>query len=238
VGSDPLRAGAWLALAAVSIATPPIFHQVKPAPPVPDAVARLYVPGKINVVEFADFECPFCRLLHPTLRKVIGEYPDGTVHFVRLNVPLPMHPNAEPASRAYLCAKSQGKGEELADRLVTIELGPETIRRAAVGVGVEPAPFDRCFADPKTAAAVAREGLLFANAGLRGLPTTFVEGESLRGAVEAPALRDAFEQARAGETTAGIPGPLYFGLAAALAAALAWFGRARRATIEDAGQRT
>jgi predicted DsbA family dithiol-disulfide isomerase len=149
-----------------------------------------------------------------------------------------MHPNAEPASLAYLCAKAQRKGEALADRLVEIELGHQTIRRAAVGVGLDPTEFDRCFANPKTLAEVAREAMLFESSGLRGLPTTFVEGERLLGAVDESALRDAFERARAGETTKGIPGPVYFGLIAALAAALAWFGRARRATLQDAGQRT
>jgi uncharacterized membrane protein len=111
---EPLRPFAWLGLAGLGIAGPALWVLVMPAPPVPAVIRALYEPDKINVVEFADFECPYCRKLHPVLKDVIRSYPAGDVHFVRKHVPLAMHENARPAARADICAEAQGKGEILA----------------------------------------------------------------------------------------------------------------------------
>src|SRR6185503_6117111 len=94
-------------------------------------VRAVYEPGKINVVEFADFECPYCRALHPVLKRVIQDYPADRVHFVRKHVPLEMHELARPAARAAVCTEEQGKGEAMADALVQAELSEAAIRRAA-----------------------------------------------------------------------------------------------------------
>ncbi|HEX7670399.1 MAG TPA: vitamin K epoxide reductase family protein, partial [Polyangiaceae bacterium] len=126
---DPLKRGAWILLSGVAIAFPTVWTIVKPAPPVPASVRALYVPGKVNVVEFADFECPYCRRLHPVLKSVLHEYPAERLHFVRRHVPLPGHPDALPAARAAVCAEQQGLGEKLADKLVELELSPAADRR-------------------------------------------------------------------------------------------------------------
>jgi predicted DsbA family dithiol-disulfide isomerase/uncharacterized membrane protein len=225
---DPLERRAWTALLVITVLVPVGWTLLKPAPPVPSVILRQYVPDKINVIEFADFECPFCRKLHPLLKRVMAEYPKDRVHFVRKQVPLEMHEMALPAARAAVCAEAQGMGEELANRLIEIELSAAEIRRAAVGVGVEPVAFDRCLASSDPEARIMADRKLLEDAGMEGLPTTYIGGTRILGVVSEAALRDAFERAARGEGSTGIPAPAYATLAAVLVVAAAWLGRSRR----------
>ena len=130
---------------------------------------RCTQPGKINVVEFADYECPFCRLLHDRLKAIIKDYP-GKVNFVRLNMPLQSHPSARHAARAGLCAEAQGKGDAMADRLFSAEdLSPAANRRAAAELGLDVAEFERCVASPDTDKKIDAAGQDPARRGISGV---------------------------------------------------------------------
>jgi len=230
---DPLSWWAWVALASVAVGAAPGWVTVKPAPPIPSQIRALYVPGKINVVEFADFECPFCRLYHPELKRVVSSYPPGEVHFVRKHVPLAMHPEAKPAARAVICAEEQGKAEELGDRLVDIELSPTAIRRAAIEIGVDGAKLDRCLGTSDPDRRIEADTKLLEQVGMQGLPTTYVGGKKLLGAVPEDAVRDAFEHAdpkKRGESR-GVPGPLFAAAVLLAVAGLVWLGRRSHGTV-------
>ena len=229
--ADPLRRGAWIALAGVTLAIPLGWVTVKPTPPVPPSVLALYVAGKINVVEFADFECPYCRKLHPVLKHVLGDYPAERVHFVRRHVPLPGHPDALPAARAAVCAEAQGLGEKLADKLVEIELSPSANRRAALEVGVDSAKFDQCLAGTDPDRRIDADTRALEEAGMAGLPTTYIQDKRLLGAVPEVAVRDALDRAMRGEGNTGIPGPIYVPLALLGLFAVAWLGRSSRGKL-------
>jgi len=228
---DPLREWAWGAVAALAVVAPFVWVQVKPVPPVPDVIRALYVPGKVTVVEFADFECPFCRRLHPVLKEVLGEYPKEQIHFVRKHVPLESHEHSDEAARAVVCAEKDGKAELLADVLVTIDLSDEAIRKAALGVGVAGDAFDRCVRSPEAEARLAADTRLLQEAGMQGLPTTYIGGKRLLGLASAPALRDAIDRALRGETDKGVPLPAFLGLLGALFGGVVWLGRVRRGKI-------
>ena len=62
----------------------------------------------VTIVEYSDFQCPYCSRLAETLHEVVGEH-DQDVKLVFKQFPLPMHPQAEPAARAALAAHRQGK---------------------------------------------------------------------------------------------------------------------------------
>lgn len=229
VEAPALARWAWLTLGALAIAAPLLWPRVRPRPPVPPGIAAYYQPGKINVVEFADFGCPFCRMLHPRLNKLVAAYP-GKVNFVRLNLPLPQHPGARDAARAYLCAEAQQRGDQLADRLFEAdELGPAANRRLAVELGLDADAFDRCVAAPATDATIDRQTQLLRAAGFQGLPTTYVGATQIIGAQPDEVFRKAFDEAERGESARGVPGAVYVLLALLAALGVAAAGRRKPA---------
>src|SRR5450432_3976735 len=140
----------WPIAMIVALALPGAWAIVQPSPPVPREIARLWVAGKINVVEFADFQCPFCKQQHPPMSEVLGEY-QGRVHFVRLNMPLTMHSQSRTAARAYCCAEDQDKGPAMADALFQSEtLTPEGCEKLAVSLGLSLTDYRACVASSST----------------------------------------------------------------------------------------
>lgn len=223
--SSPLYGAAWLAIAALVVAGPLLWSALEPPPPIPSAVAALYQPGKRNVVEFADFECPYCRRLHGRLAPLLAEYGD-TVHFVRAHRPLPQHPHAEHAARAAICAAEQGKGEAMADRLFEITLNDAAIARLAEGLRLEPVAFDRCVNSAQTSAALERDRALLPDGELQGLPTTYIGSQQFVGVPTEAALRDALERAHHRPSTAP-SGALFAALLAGSVGLVGLLGRRR-----------
>lgn len=215
----------WAALGGLAIAAPLVWPHARPEPPVPAPIRAFYIPGKINVVEFADYECPFCRGLAPRLKQVMNAYP-GRVNFVRLNLPLErIHPQARDAARAQVCAAEQGKGEQMADALFEAkELSTKGNRRIAVGMGLDMDRFDKCVADAATDKRIDQQGKLLRDAGFPGLPTTYVGADKVVGAQPDDVFRKAFEQAARGDSAQGIPGWLYLLIVGVLALGLAGAG--------------
>ncbi len=226
-----LRHGAWPALGLLALCAPLLWPQLRPAAPVPAGVRKLYVPGKINVVEFADYECPFCRALHPVLKTVLASYPNK-VSFTRLNLPLHSHEFARGAAQAQVCAREQGKGDAMADRLFAADdLTPTTNRAVAHTLGVELGAYDQCIASGKADRMIDAESKILLDAGLQGLPTTYVGAKTILGAQGEEIFRDAFDRAEAGVGDRGIPRPIYWGSVFVLVLAVSWVGRVRRATL-------
>ena len=64
--------------------------------------------GVVTIVEFSDFQCPFCSRVNPTIAQIVEEYPDQVRIFFK-QMPLGFHDRAEPAARAALAAHNQGK---------------------------------------------------------------------------------------------------------------------------------
>lgn len=170
---------AWGALYAFALLAPPAVALSKPSP-LPEYVRRLHVPGKINVVEVSDFQCPHCRRLHGPLSDVIAPHGDR-VHFVRLPYPLPGHRHGRGAALMYLCAQQLGRGEAAADALFRADLakmGPEQLART---VGIPPQALATCLADPETTAGLESAMKAVAQGGFRGLPTVYIGHQTLLG---------------------------------------------------------
>ncbi len=225
--AEVLPSFSWIALGAIAIGAPLIWPKVRPKPNVPPAIQAFYVAGKINVVEFADFQCPFCRMLHPQLKAITRDYP-GQVNFVRMNMPLDRHAQAMGAARAYVCAGEQGKGEEMADALFeTEELSVASNRRLAVQMALDADKFDACVKDPKTEAGVRKESQILRKAGFQGLPTTYVGNEIIVGAQGEEVFREAFDRAAKGAGNTGVPGWAFLIGVVVLAGAAIGIGRMR-----------
>jgi predicted DsbA family dithiol-disulfide isomerase/uncharacterized membrane protein len=230
-GAEPLRDGGWMALGVLAVSAPLLWPSLRPTPPVPPAIAKFHVPGKINVVEFVDFQCPHCRFFHPRLKAILAEYGDR-VHFTRLDLPLEMHPLARGAARAHVCAVARGKADAMADALFeTEDLEEAGLIKAGEKVGLDGTELRRCLAAPETEAAVARSERILLDAKLlEGLPTTFVGSTMLVGTQEDATLRDAFDRAATDGSLPGVPGPVFIGAIAAAALAIVWFGREKGRT--------
>jgi len=228
-----LRGWAWTALAAIALLAPLIWPKLQPQPPVPPPIQQFYKPGKINVVEFADFECPFCRALHPRLKKIMEEYGDR-VNFVRLNMPLTRHPMAMGAAKAAVCAKAQDREAAMADAMFdTEDLSPKNLRRIALGLGVKADEFDACLTDEKTVAAIKKDGQILRDSGFQGLPTTYVGGREIVGAQSDDVFREAFEQAARGDKDTGVPATLYVALVAIALGSVVHFGKSPKKKSRD-----
>ncbi|MFA6426917.1 MAG: thioredoxin domain-containing protein [Candidatus Magasanikbacteria bacterium] len=85
-------------------------------PNLPNAIWRGNENAKVTIVEFSDFECPYCNRFEPTMAQILNDYKDK-VKFTYRNFPLSFHANAQKAAEAFECAKEQGKGFEMHDKL-------------------------------------------------------------------------------------------------------------------------
>src|SRR5690606_10894299 len=195
--SEPLKPWAWIGLLAVAVATPLLWVTVKPGDAVPAAITKLQKPGALNVFEFADFQCPHCRRLHPMLKAELSQRP-GEVHFQRFYVPLPSHALAEDSARAAVCAAKLGKEEEMADLLFEQPLERDIWFKHAETLALDSQAFKSCLNADQTTEVLADTIDLFNATGARGLPTTFIGSQVLKGAPPAPVVREAFEKARTG----------------------------------------
>ena len=93
--------------------------------------------AKVTIVEFSDFECPFCKRGHATMKQLMQTYPND-VKFAFKHRPLPMHKNADPAARASAAAGLQGKFWEMADSFFENQgkLGPDFYESQAKALGL------------------------------------------------------------------------------------------------------
>jgi protein-disulfide isomerase len=149
-----------------------------------DAPFRGPANAPVTLVEFSDFECPFCKRAHPTLLQLFEKYP-GKVKLVYRDFPLEsIHPQARRAAEAARCAQDQGKFWEYYDLLFTEspKLSPDDLKRYATQVGLDGAKFDACVAGGAHKAVIQRDLDEGNRLGITGTPAFFVNGRPLSGA--------------------------------------------------------
>jgi protein-disulfide isomerase len=137
----------------------------------------------IEIVEFSDFQCPFCRSAFPTVQQVLAKYGDQ-VHFVYRHFPLSIHPDAVPAAEAAACAAKQGKFWPYHDRLFSSapKLSDADLKADAAALGLDMTAFGACVDGHQTKAEVDQDMKDGEALGVTGTPAFFVNGRSLEGA--------------------------------------------------------
>jgi len=137
----------------------------------------------IEIIEFSDFQCPFCLRANPTVEQVLKTYGDR-VRFVYRHFPLGNHPNARPAAEASQCAAEQGKFWEYHDRLFAnpSKLSDADLKQHAAALGLDAAKFNGCVDTHKYKAQVDADMQAGEEAGVNGTPAFFVNGRMLSGA--------------------------------------------------------
>jgi uncharacterized membrane protein/thiol-disulfide isomerase/thioredoxin len=212
---------AWLLAAAVAVGAPFLWAHYPVIPPLAPEIAALQAPGGlVTIVSFTDFECPFCRALHPTLEEVVHQHA-GQIVLVRKMMPLSSHAGALPAALAYECAPPEkldrmveelyGAPEELLNREGLLAL-------AEAKLGMSREALGRCMDAPETLARVEADKALFTQIQGQALPLTYVGPRVLLG-FKPDALREAVSLALGGPRPSLPLGGLLALVGAALAAA-------------------
>lgn len=157
------------------------------------------VDAPVTIVEYSDFQCPFCARFHPTVKQILENYPDK-VRWVYKHFPLAsIHPEATPAAEASECAAEQGKFWEFADGLFDNQsrLSKSFYSDLAEDLGLNTSQFDECVSSRKYQDLVQANLDEGADVGVRGTPGSFVNGEVIPGAVPYNSLEQAVERALA-----------------------------------------
>lgn len=137
----------------------------------------------VTIVEFSEYQCPFCGRVTPTLKQIEEKYGDK-VRFVFKDFPLPNHAQAPKAAEAAHCAGDQGKYWELHDRLFANQqqLQVPDLKKYAAAIGLDQAAFDQCLDSGRHAANVQADVDLGSGLGVQSTPTLYVNGRAVTGA--------------------------------------------------------
>lgn len=149
----------------------------------PDDPVRGPADAPITIIEYSDYQCPFCARVTPTLAELRKTYGDK-VRIVFKDFPLPNHPEAPKAAEAAHCAGDQGKYWEMHDRLFANQraLQVPALKQHAASLGLDMEAFSQCLDSGKHAARVEadlREGEAL---GVNSTPTLFINGRPVMGA--------------------------------------------------------
>jgi protein-disulfide isomerase len=157
------------------------------APVVEVAIGNAPVKGNpkapVTIIEFSDYECPFCKRAEPTVAKVLSTYGPDKVRLAYRHFPLPFHANAKPAAEAAGCAGEQGKFWEYHEKVMaSATLDPESLKKIGVEVGVDQKKFEECINGNKYEVVVDKDIAAGQEAGVNGTPAFFINGRMLVGA--------------------------------------------------------
>ena len=151
----------------------------------------------VTIIEFSDFECPFCLRFQESLDKVLKDY-QGKVRLVYRHFPLPFHSNAMKAAEAAECAGEQGKFWEMHDKIFEAQkekkMGIEKWKNIAQELGLNIEQFNLCLDSGKYQKKILTQMNEAEQAGVKGTPTVFVNGEIIRGAVSYGTLSSVIDK--------------------------------------------
>jgi protein-disulfide isomerase len=138
----------------------------------------------ITIVEFSDYQCPFCARVTPTLARVRETYGDK-VKIIYKDYPLPNHPQAQKAAEAARCAGEQKKYWEMHDAMFANQQALQVpgLKQTARAIGLDGGAFDQCLDSGKWEATVRESAELGDRMGVNSTPTLYVNGRPVVGAM-------------------------------------------------------
>jgi protein-disulfide isomerase len=177
----------------------------KAARPEPPAVRKVDAPAdaphfgpdfaKVTIVEWSDFQCPYCSQAVPSVEKLRQTY-GNDVHFTFRNLPLPMHANARIAAQAAMAAHNQGKFWLMHDRMFADQkaLDRASLENIAEKMGLDMTRFRADIDSAEVKARIDADMKAAAEAGVHGTPTFFVNGRISAGAPQWEQLKVEIDQ--------------------------------------------
>ena len=212
-GSNTVTVAADPAAAAANAAAPQPSGDIAEVPVTPQPQYTRYdIPTEgypslgpddapITIVEFSDFQCPFCRRFHSeTYQALLDAYP-GQIRFVYRNLPLTsIHPDAMPAAIASLCANDQNVYWDYHDKLFSSEtLSRDIYIQYASELGVNVDDFSACLDSGAHDDYIAQDMDFALNLGVQSTPTFFVNGLAVVGAQPLDTFQQIIDKELAGE---------------------------------------
>lgn len=160
-----------------------------------DAPTRGPRDALVRLIEFADYECPYCQKIQPELKNLQQEF-GNKLMFAFKDFPLPMHPRAQKAAEAARCAAVQGKFWDFQDALFSNNkrLDIAQLKQHARALKLDAERFDQCLDSGQQAAAVQKDLAQAQRLGLTGTPSFFINGHFISGAVDYNTLREVVQQ--------------------------------------------
>jgi protein-disulfide isomerase len=165
-----------------------------PSQPVAAVNAKDHIRGpanaKVTMIEYSDFQCPYCERHEPTIEQVLRDHPSD-VRLVYRHYPLTsLHPEAQKSAEASECAFNQGGNDafwKAHDYLFANQatLGTELYKKMAADLKLDVTKFNTCMDTSATAPVIAADTATGNDAGVSGTPATFVNGQMVEGAVPA-----------------------------------------------------
>lgn len=155
----------------------------------------------ITIVEFSDYQCPFCRRWHDEVyEQLLAEYP-GRIKFVYRNLPLTsIHPDAQSAAEAAMCAGEQNAYWQYHDKLLSNErLGSGAYTQYAQELNLDMTAFEACVTTQKYKDAIQADSEFAMNLGVRSTPTFFINGLAIVGAQPLNVFKQIIDRELAGE---------------------------------------
>ena len=181
-------------------ATPPPAPAAPEAPAakvdikVGDAPVKGPASAKVTVIEFSDFQCPFCGRVNPTLKEIEDQY-KGKIKIAFRNLPLPFHDKAHLAAEAALAANDQGKFWAMHDKLFANQqaLDRPSLEKYAQELGLNMNKFTAALDSGKFKDKVDSDAKEGAAVGATGTPTFFINGTRLVGAQPADKFKEVID---------------------------------------------
>jgi protein-disulfide isomerase len=178
-------------------------RRMNEAPPVLDEAVSIPLDGdpvrgpanaKITLVEFSDFQCPYCAVAVASLNNILAKHP-ADVRLVFKQFPLDIHSQAAYAAEAALAANAQGKFWPLHDKMYANfrSLSPDNITEWAKELGLDMVRFYMEMKSQKYKSMVEKELEQGEQAGVLGTPTVFVNGKHYNGGLETAALEEVIQ---------------------------------------------
>jgi len=175
--------------------SPPVFVSE-----LDDGVSPVKGPANpiVTIVEFSDFECPFCKQVQSVLKQIIESY-GRQVRLVFKHLPLEGHRNSLPAARAAYCAAEQDRFWQFHDALFTAgNLSPPVFEKIASELGLGLPKFGECLASERSRAAVIRDIEAARLLRIESTPSFVVNGKVINGALSFAEFRKVIEQELSG----------------------------------------
>lgn len=165
--------------------------------------------AKVVIVEYSDTECPFCKMFHPTMQRIMSEYgKDGQVAWVYRHFPLPFHSKAPNEAMATECANKLGGNTKFWEYLSKVfettqgnnQLDPAELPKIAKTVGLDEAAFSACLSSGEMKTIVDKDLASGTKAGVNGTPYSIIlvnkkVVSSVNGAQPYESVKAAIDQA-------------------------------------------